>query len=294
MLTGKCFGVAICLAILAPSGNAAAAFGQTGPAEQSSPEAVAKLIAQLGATEFRLRQQASDQLEKLGAPVLPALRKAAKANHELEIIRRIELVVSRIENALLKAEDKHWQGLDISSRSLKDRLVKILARTPPLSDQQAASAVYLLTVGRPPTDQEVKQAQQQFAEVHGRTLSALQLARSLVQGKEYKAELAATNGRLFKVQADLANEMELSNTLARLNGDEFQKLIDDLAAAVDKTVKADEHFLDVAWLLVLSRFPTATEAKQAIAYLKKAQNRVMATADVFWALMNTKEFVMAR
>jgi hypothetical protein len=292
MLTGKCSGVAICLAILIINGSAAAALGQTGPSEQPSPEAVAKLIAQLGATEFRLRQQASDQLEKLGAPVLPALRKAAKANHELEIIRRIELLVSRIENALLKAEDKHWQGLDVSSRSIKDRLVKILAKTPTLSDRQVASAVYLLTVGRPPTDEEVKQATQQFAQVNGRTLNALQLARSLVQGKEYRAELAVASGRLFKVQADLADEMNLAAKLARLNGDEFQKLINDVAAAVDKTMKGDEQFVDLAWLLVLSRFPT--DAKTAIAYLKKAQNRATATADVFWALMNSKEFMMAR
>jgi hypothetical protein len=98
MLTGKCSGVAMSLAILALMGEAAAGRGQTGPTEEPSPETVAKLIAQLGAVPFRLRQQATDELTKLGDPVLPALRKAATKS-ELEVRRRIELVVIRIQAA---------------------------------------------------------------------------------------------------------------------------------------------------------------------------------------------------
>jgi hypothetical protein len=99
MLTGKSFSVAVTLAIVALIGDTTAGLGQTVPAEQPSPEAVAKLIAQLGAEDFRSRQEAGDQLVKLGDPVLPALRKAATAKIELEIKRRIELVVIRIEAA---------------------------------------------------------------------------------------------------------------------------------------------------------------------------------------------------
>ena len=69
MLFGKSSGVAISLAILALTSGTAVASGQTGPAEQPSPETVAKLIAQLGAAEFRVREHASYQLEKLGSPV---------------------------------------------------------------------------------------------------------------------------------------------------------------------------------------------------------------------------------
>jgi hypothetical protein len=86
------------LAILALMCDAAAALDQAGPTEEPSQETVAKLIAQLGAAPFRSRQQASDKLAKLGDPVLPALRKAARTS-ELEVRRRIELVVIRIQAA---------------------------------------------------------------------------------------------------------------------------------------------------------------------------------------------------
>jgi hypothetical protein len=99
MFTFKCSGVAISLSILALVCDAAAAWGQTAAADEPSPETVAKLIARLGALDFRTRQQASYELEKLGSPVLPALRKAATANLELEVKRRIELVVIRINAA---------------------------------------------------------------------------------------------------------------------------------------------------------------------------------------------------
>jgi hypothetical protein len=288
MLAGKCSGVAIPLAILALIGEAATGLGPTVRAEQPPPETVAKLIAQLSATDFRSRQEASNKLEKLGGPILPALRKAAKANTELELKRRIELVVIRIENGLLKTELKRWQDLDAPRRGIKDRLVKILARTPALSDRQVASAVYLLTVGRPPTDAEVTRAQKQFAETNGLPASVLQLGRSLVQSKKFSAEVAGANVRVFKVQKELASEMELAKNLHRLNVEEFG----DVAAALNKAVKTDEQFVNVAFLVVLSRFPTANESKAAVAHLKKARHRPTATTDIVWALMNAKEFLV--
>jgi len=284
MLIGRCSGVAISLATVALIGVAAGS-GQPVPAEKPRRETVAKLIAQLGAPDFRSREQARNELEKLGGPVLPALRKAATANPELEVKRRLELVVSRIENALLNTEEKRWQDLDAPRRGIKDRLVKILAKTPALTDDQVASAVYLLTVGRPPTDKEVTRARKQFAETNGRTASTLQLTRSLVQGKEFRAEVAAANGRLFKAQKDLATEMGLAKRLGRL--------ADAVGASLDKVVKTDKQFVDLAFLLVLSRFPKATEANAGVAHLKKATDRSTAKSDIFWALMNSTEFGLA-
>jgi hypothetical protein len=277
---GRCSGVAISLAILALLGGAAGGSAQTVPAEQPSPETVAKLIAQLGAADFRSRQQASDRLEKLGGPVLPALRKAAAANTELEAARRIELVVKRIENNLLNTEEKHWKDFDAPRRGIKDRLVKILTKTPAPSDPQVASAVYLLTVGRPPTDEEATRAKKRLADAGPRTAGVLQLARSLVQGKEFSAGVAAANVLLFKAEKDLAAETGFAKMLHRLNTDEFQKLTGDVAAALDKAVKADEHFTDLAFLLVLSRIPAADQSKVALAHLKNAKNRATATTDI--------------
>ena len=287
-------------AILAGSGVAAAGPSQPDPVEQPPAATVAKLIARLGDAEFRSRQEASDKLVQLGAPILPALRKAATANIELEVKRRIELVVTRIENALLKDEasdrlvqlgdpilpalrkaatanieledklrielvvtrienallkdeEKCWQDLDAPRRGIKDRIGKIMARTPTLSNKQLASAVYLLTLGRPPTGDEVKQAQKQLVETNVRALSVLQFARSLVQSKEFSGEVAAANVRISILKLDLAAEMGLAQKLARLNSVESQKLSDELAALVDKAVKADAHFVDVAFLLGMSR-----------------------------------------
>jgi hypothetical protein len=290
MLFCKCSGMAMFLGLLSLNGVAAAGPSLPDPVEQPPAATVAKLIARLGDADFRSRQEASDKLAQFGDPVLPALRKAATANFELEVKRRIELVVTRIENALLKAEEKCWQDLDAPRRSIKDRIGKIMARTPTLSNQQLASAVYLLTLGRPPTGDEVKQVHKQLVETNVRALSVLQLARSLVQSKEFSAEVAAANVRISKLKQDLAGEMGLAQKLARLNGVESQKLADELAASVDKAVKPDAHFVDVAFLLGTSRFPTASESKTVLAHLKKVGSRQTATSDVFWSMINTREF----
>ncbi|MFN0052933.1 MAG: WD40 repeat domain-containing protein [Planctomycetales bacterium] len=95
--------------------------------------------------------QMSYKLDKHSGSILPTLRKSEMVKSDLE-------VRGQVENAV-KAEDKHWQNLDATQRGIKDRVVKVLTTTPGLSNQQVASAVYLLTVGRPPTDEEVKRAQ---------------------------------------------------------------------------------------------------------------------------------------
>jgi hypothetical protein len=291
MLVGKHPGVPICLVILALSGGRATSLGQTVPAGPPAPEAVAKLIAQLGAPDFRSRQEASTQLEKLGAPALPALRKAARAKPELEVRRRIERLVSRIESALLRAEEERWQHLDAPRRALKERLLRILARAPALSDRQAAAAVYLLALGRAPTHEEGTRAQERLAGAAGRARAVLVLARSLAQGKDLSADLAAASRRLLKAQEGLATGTDLAATLARLNGEGFQKTATEVVASLDKAVKADEQLVDAAFLLVLSRFPDAKEARVAAAHLKKGRRRAVAAADIVWALMNTREFV---
>jgi hypothetical protein len=290
MFIGKWSGGALILVILALDGAAPAAWSQPEPGQQPSPEAVAKLIAQLGAARFQSREEASKKLEELGSFVVPALRNARTAATEVEAQRRIEVVLARIENNLLKGEEKRWHALDVAQRGIKDRLLKILARPPALTNQQKASAIYLLTVGRPPTRDEVEQAQQALAEASGPTASALALARSLVQGKESCAAVAAVNVRLTKVKADLAGPMLLAEKLHRLNTDEFQKVLTDAAGSLTKAVKADEPLIDLAFLLVLARFPRANETEKALAHLKQA-DRQLRTSDVLWALTNTKEFL---
>ena len=228
----------------------------------------------------------SDKPETLAGPIVPTLRKAVIAKSESE-------VRSQIENAA-KVEDKHWQDLDAPQRGIKDRVVTILTKAPALSDQQVASAVYLLTVGRTPTDDELKRTQKDFAESNDRPLSALQLTRALVQSKDFNIELAATNGRLFKIPKDLATKREAGQIPILLTADEFQKLTAECAASVNQAVKTDEQFVDLVYLLSLSRFPTATESNQFVAHLKQAPERATATRDIFSFLLNSKEFLMPK
>jgi hypothetical protein len=283
MFQQKCACLAIALAAMIA--GAVPALGQDA---RPSPEAVAKLIAQLGAVDFRTRQQASNELQELGDSVVHTLRKAAMGEVTLETRRRIENVVERIENALLKAEEKHWQELDAGRRDIKERVVKILARTPPLSDQQATTAIYLVTLNRRPTDAEIAAAQTQFKERSHRLIAALQLARPLVKGKEYNADVAAANSRILKLPRDRT---------ALGNDPDTQRLTKEVAVALNRAAKTDEQFCDLAFLLMLSRFPGAKESTTLTAHLTKTRNNAELRAglaeDIIWALINTGEFVNA-
>ncbi|MDB5387630.1 MAG: hypothetical protein JWM11_3276 [Planctomycetaceae bacterium] len=194
----------------------------------------------------------------------------------------------------VQTEDKHWQDLDVRQRGIKDRIVTFLTKTPALSDQQVALAVYLLTVGRPPTDAEVEQAQKKFADTKDRPLGTLQVTRNLVQGKDFNTAVAATNDRLFKIQKDLATKREAGEIPILMSADEAQRIFADCAAAVNEAAKTDQQFVDLAYLLALSRFPTATESKQSFAHLKQASDRATATTDIFKFLLNSREFLMPK
>lgn len=263
-------------------------------ADAPKPDAVAKLVAQLNSADFRVRQDASDRLIKLGGPALPVLRRALTGNAELEAKRRIEFVIGRIENGLLQVELKLWEEIEPRRRSFKDRILKVYAKTPTLSDESLTSAVYLLISGRSATDEEVKRVQTQFAQSHCRAIGVLRLARELVDGKEYQADLASANRRILKIHKSLASDANLSESIARLNGEECFKTISDAAEAGAQATRNDKQFLDLAVLMTLSRYPTAQEAKQGLAHLTAGRARKGTTADIFWALMNTREFVSAK
>lgn len=262
----------------------------SGQPEQPSADAVAKLIGQLNSKDFQTRLEASDKLEKLGAPVLPALRKAVKTDLVLEAKRRIEQVIGRIEAGQLQAEENLWKDFDAPQRGVKDRLIKILDRTPTLSDRQATAAIYLITVGRSPTGPELEDAQKQLAEGSVRLTSILRLARARMQGEDFKPALAGVNERLTKARKELTNENEIATALNRLNSAEFEKLINEVAAATAKAAKTDEDFVDVAFLLTLSRYPEK-ERKSTLGHIQRTPNRATATSNVFWALLNSKEFL---
>ena len=269
----------------------------SGKPDKGEPEpdaAVAKLITSLHSANFRARQDASNSLEKLGPPVLPALRKALRGDAEVETKRRIEHIIGRIETGIMQAEEKLWKDFDAPRRGIRDRLIKIMAANPTLTDQQVISAIYLVTAGRAPTEDELKAGRTQLADSDVRAVGAARLARPLVQGKEFNTELAVLNARILKAQADLHADNELGSTLLKLNDPEKQKLINDLGAATAKVVKSDEEIRDVTCLLTVSRYPRDTETPRIMDHLKRGGNRAAAVSDLYWALMSTKEFLIRK
>jgi len=58
---------------------------------------IANLIEKLGNNDFQEREKASKELESIGEPALPALRKAQKTSLDFEVRRRARGLAQRIE-----------------------------------------------------------------------------------------------------------------------------------------------------------------------------------------------------
>src|SRR5437868_14401065 len=73
-------------------------------ADSDSPSAkqekeIARLIAQLGSSDFQERERAAERLVTIGPPALEPLRRAA-AGKDAEVRSRAERLIARIENTL--------------------------------------------------------------------------------------------------------------------------------------------------------------------------------------------------
>src|SRR5438477_7552719 len=67
-----------------------------GPTTAPAPREVDALIAQLGHDDFKLREDASSKLAKIGKPALAPLRQAL-SNGDPEVQARAEMLIKRIE-----------------------------------------------------------------------------------------------------------------------------------------------------------------------------------------------------
>jgi RNA polymerase sigma factor (sigma-70 family) len=66
------------------------------PASPLDPKRLARLIAELDSEEFDVRENASAELEKLGEPAEPALRKALASGPSLEARKRLQTILEAI------------------------------------------------------------------------------------------------------------------------------------------------------------------------------------------------------
>ena len=56
--------------------------------------------------------------------------------------------------------------------------------------------------------------------------------------------------------------------------------------------KTDPEIVDEVFLAALSRFPKESEKRKFVEYLAQEKNRGQAVNDLFWAVLNTNEFLL--
>ncbi|MCS7271829.1 MAG: hypothetical protein NZ703_12185, partial [Gemmataceae bacterium] len=85
----------------AASPRSTAGIFPSGSAKSLTVPTVEALVRQLGAPDYRLREQAAQQLEEAGPAILPQLRQARRQTQDLEIQRRLETLIARLERSRL-------------------------------------------------------------------------------------------------------------------------------------------------------------------------------------------------
>src|SRR5262249_23547033 len=71
------------------------------PAPSAETPHLKKLVTELGSEQFKIRDQAMRALEKLGEVAAPALQKALAGSVTLEVKRRLEVLLAKMEGAQL-------------------------------------------------------------------------------------------------------------------------------------------------------------------------------------------------
>jgi len=88
------------------------------------------------------------------------------------------------------------------------------------------------------------------------------------------------------------NEPAIDQVLHLLNGGQVLPQITHGAGQYD-AIGDNAALVDELYLAILSRFPRETERQPIVAHLQKSASRRLALEDVIWALLNTREFLVA-
>jgi hypothetical protein len=233
-----------------------------------------KAVSNLGSSIFRTRQQGEKVLIEFGDAALPTLRVEARSNVALETKRRIENVIERIESDWLAAEAKNWGTLE-APPYVKDRLVKLMARKPALSEAHCVKAIYLLIANRRPSESETTQACKKFRECNFPVVSTLRIARPLVRNHGENIELIYT---FSQVEKENANPNVFSINAFEIFG-----------RALGKNVRKNADFADILFLFILSRYPNAQESAAVLTALAETGDRERTAWHLVNALRNTEE-----
>jgi hypothetical protein len=76
----------------------------------TNPKHVAKLISDLDSIKFAVREKATIDLEKMGRWIEDPLKKALEGNPNIEVRRRVELILERItKEGGLSMDQEYWR-----------------------------------------------------------------------------------------------------------------------------------------------------------------------------------------
>ncbi len=101
--------------------------------------------------------------------------------------------------------------------------------------------------------------------------------------------------RLLTCECERNDDPGLLQAFQLITGDLMNEMIRTSDNRVGKMLaagKSDAEILEEVYLAALCRHPTETEAKKLLALLGSAKDRRAAWEDVFWAVVNSKEFLL--
>lgn len=110
----------------------------------------------------------------------------------------------------------------------------------------------------------------------------------------YFLEVFGRPARESACTCDRRNEPTLAQTLHLINGDTVSNALraneGRLPRQIAEQTPTDEA-IEELYLAAYSRFPTEAEASRLVEYVDSAEDRRQALEDVYWSVLNSKEFV---
>jgi len=103
--------------------------------------------------------------------------------------------------------------------------------------------------------------------------------------------------RLLTCECERNDDPGLLQAFQLITGDLMNEMVrnpDNRVGRLLSAGKSDAETLEEIYLAALCRLPTETESKKLLAIIGRAKDRRAAWEDVFWAVMNSKEFLLRR
>ena len=180
--------------------------------------------------------------------------------------------------------------------SFQDKDIPAAELAPDLAEELAAQTGEL--------PEALQQRLQQFRERQDRELLALRdQLQKITRREAYQTQrLVPAGGDFLRAfgqprretpcVCERVNDPAIDQVLHLLNGGQVLPQITHAAGQYD-AIADNSALVDELYLSILGRFPRDTERQPILAHLQKASSRRLALEDVIWALLNTREFLVA-